>query len=72
MKKIVKFIMSKSYDFIIEETGERVQGVSCKCYDPEQNQIISVKTNKIVDALFGDDIEIEIKLNGKFVSYAIA
>lgn len=72
MNKTVKFICSKSYDFTNEETGERVQGVSCKCFDEEQKQIISVRTKKVLDYNFGDDVEIEIKLNGKYVSYAIA
>lgn len=72
MQMIVKFICCSAYDFIDPNTGERVQGVSCKCFDTDNKSIIKVKTDKMVDYEFGDDVLVNVVPNGRYINYQIA
>lgn len=68
MKIDVNFILSKAYNFK-DEKGNQVEGVSCKCYDPSQNAIISVKTDKVLPYTFGQKISVDCVINGRYVNY---
>lgn len=67
----MKFVCCSSYDFVNHETGERVQGISCSCFDESQNKIIKVKTTKMLNYKFGDDVVVNAVPNGKYISYEI-
>lgn len=71
LQLIFKFILCKSYDFT-DNNGQRVTGITCQCYDPENKSIIKVKTNHLVNAEFGDDILVNVVPRGRFVDYEIA
>lgn len=69
MQRTFKFICCSAYDFTNKDTGERISGIKCQCFDPEQKQIVSVKTDRMLNYNFGDDIEVDIVPNGRYVSY---
>lgn len=71
MNVLMYFIENHSYDFTNRETGERIQGIKCQCFDPESKQIVSVRTDKLLDLDFGDEIEIKCKPNGKYLNYVV-
>lgn len=71
MQMIVKFICCTSYDFV-DADGKRVVGVSCKCFDENNNCIIKVKTDKMLDYHFGDDVLVDIIPNGRYLNYQVA
>ncbi len=71
MEKVVRFICCKSYDFT-DQNGSRVAGISCKCFDEENNCIIKVKANDMLDCQFGDEISVTCVPNGRYVNYVIS
>lgn len=72
MQMVVKFICCSAYDFTDRETGERVQGISCKCFDTENKDIIKLKTDKMINAEFGDEIVVDVIPNGRYINYKVA
>lgn len=66
-----KFILSKPYDFT-DNNGQRITGITCQCFDPENKCIIKVKTKHLVNAEFGDDILVNIVFNGRYANYELA
>lgn len=71
MQMKVKFICCSSYDFV-DKDGKRVTGISCKCFDEKNNSIIKVKSNRLLDNKFGDEIVVNIVPNGRYINYQIA
>lgn len=71
MQMTVKFICCTSYDFK-DGDGNRVVGISCKCFDEENNAIIKVKTSHLLPNKFGDDVVVNIIPNGRYINYQIA
>lgn len=69
---IVKFICCSAYNFVDSDTGERVQGISCKCFDVENKEIIKVRTDKMLSYEFGDDVLVNVVPKGKYINYQIA
>lgn len=64
MEITLKFILCKEYDF------DGNHGISCKAYDPNANKIVSVKTDKLLNAfVFGDDLLCECVPNGNYLNY---
>ena len=63
MQKKLKFILCKEYNF------EGNEGISCKCYDPSSQKIVSVKTSRVLKNVFGDEITVNVELNGNYVTY---
>lgn len=70
MVAVLKFIRSSDYDFT-NDAGERVQGVSCQCFEPVSKKIVKVKTDVVLDFEFGDDVEVNVELNGDRVNYIL-
>lgn len=68
----LKFIENHSYDFKDKETKERVQGISCFAFDPDGKKILKVKTNHLLDLQFGDDLTVNVVLNGRYADYEVA
>ena len=71
MQMILKFILCSPYDFT-DEHGKRVCGYSCKCFDENSNSIIKVKTDRMLDYHFGDDVLVDVVPNGRYINYHIA
>lgn len=71
MQLTAKFINCEPYDFK-DSNGNRVQGISCKCFDVVSNKIIKVKTEKMLPYNFGDDVTVDVVFNGRYVNYQIA
>lgn len=71
MQKTVRFICCSGYDFK-DKAGNRVVGISCKCFDEETKTIIKVKTNHLLDCEFGEEIVVNIVPNGRYINYQIA
>ena len=68
----LKFIENHSYDFTNKKTGERVQGITCNAYDPDGKKIVKVKVKHLLDKQFGDDLTVNVILNGRYVDYEVA
>lgn len=68
MKYVLKFICCSEYDFE-DDNGKRVKGVTCKCFDCETGKIVKVKTDALIPAEFGEDLEVVVKPNGNYLSY---
>ena len=68
MPYILKFICCSEYDFDGAD-GKRVKGISCKCFDEESGKIVKVKTDVVIPAKFGDEIEVKVKPNGNYLDY---
>ena len=71
MQITVKFICCSPYDFK-DSDDNRVSGISCKCFDEESKSIIKVKTDKMLDCSFGDDIIVDVVPNGRYIKYQLA
>lgn len=71
MQLIVKFICCSEYDFN-DLDGNRVSGISCKCFDEQSKSIIKVKTDKMLVNKFGDDILVDVVPNGRYINYHVA
>lgn len=71
MQATLKFILCTSYDFINGD-GERVQGIKCQCFEPNSKTIVKVKTDHIIEAEFGDDLNVLVELNGRYINYIAA
>lgn len=71
MQITVKFICCSPYDFK-DSDGNRVSGISCKCFDEESKSIIKVKTDKMLANKFGDDILVDVVPNGRYINYHVA
>ena len=71
MQLVVKFICCSEYDFNNPD-GNRVKGVSCKCFDEQSKSIIKVKTDKMLVNKFGDDILVDVVPNGRYINYHVA
>ncbi len=69
MKYVLKFISCSEYDFTDENTGKEVKGISCKCFDVESQKIVKVKTDVVIPADFGDDLEVDVVPNGNYLNY---
>lgn len=67
----LKFICCTDYDFTGND-GNQVKGISCRCFDPESRKIVKVKTDKMLDHKFGDDILVNVKPNGNYLNYEVA
>ena len=64
-----KFINCYEYDFTDKESGERRQGVTCNCYAPDTKKIVKVKTDRLVNKQFGEEITCNVIFNGRYVIY---
>lgn len=67
----LKFICCTDYDFT-DDNGKQVKGVSCRCFDPESGKIVKVKTDVMLYNEFGDDVIVNVKPNGNYLTYEIA
>ncbi len=68
MKYVLKFICCSEYDFT-DDNGKQVKGITCKCFDVETGKIVKVKTDALIPAEFGEDLEVTVKPNGNYLSY---
>lgn len=71
------FINLKHYDFIDENTGERVQGNTMRCLvdDDIVKVTLDDETAKAVinqGIKFGDMVGLNVKVKGKFAKYILA
>lgn len=71
MQTTLKFICCFSYDFK-DDSGERITGITCKCFDEESGKIVKVKTNHMIDACFADEIIVNVIPNGNYLTYEVA
>lgn len=71
MQVVFRFICCNEYDFT-DDNGRRIQGVSCKCFDENAKQIVKVKTDKMLDKVFGDEVLVNLVPNGRYLSYVVA
>lgn len=65
MEILVKFINCTEWNF------DDRKGISCRCYDPNSNSIIKVKTNVMLSNDFGDDVLVKCFPNGRYLNYEI-
>lgn len=70
MQTTLKFICCSSYDFN-DKDGNRVQGISCKCFDEHSKKIVKVTTDKELNLDFGDDVTVDVVPNGNYLNYEI-
>ena len=72
MQTTLKFICCSDYDFVNQETGERITGIAFKCFEPNSKKIVKVKTDCLIDGEFGDDVLVNVVINGNYLNYEIA
>lgn len=70
MQTTLKFICCSSYNFK-DDDGNRVQGISCKCFDEKTKKIVKVKTDNLLYYEFGDDVTVDVIPNGNYLNYEI-
>lgn len=61
----VKFINCTAWEF------DGKKGITCRCYDPQSNSIIKVKSHVMLDNAFGDDVVVKCVPNGRYLNYEV-
>lgn len=72
MQTYLKFICCSNYDFTDPNTGNRVSGITCKCFEPTSGKIVKVVTDTVLENDFGDEILVECVPNGNHLTYQVA
>ena len=70
MEFTMKFINCTPYDFTADN-GMRYSGYSCRCFDTSNKKIVKVKSNKMLNYDFGDDVTVIAVPNGRYLNYEI-
>lgn len=65
MELCVKFINCTAWKF------DGKEGITCRCYDPNSNSIIKVKSSYMLDNVFGDDVTVKCVPNGRYLNYEV-
>ena len=71
MELTMKFINCIPYDFTADN-GQHYSGFSCRCFDTSNKKIVKVKSDRMLDNDFGDDVTVVAYPNGRYLNYEIA
>lgn len=67
----MKFINCTPYDFT-SDNGQHYCGYSCRCFDTSSKKVVKVKSDKLINMSFGDDVTVLAVPNGRYLNYEIA